>query len=221
MTVKGGGVINNSPSGILIALEGIDGSGKSTQAKILSAFLSQKGIAHDLSSEPTRGEHGMQIRQARGRLSAAEERTLFLADRVEHYETRLKPALEQGKITISDRYFYSSIAYQSVRAKADERSALMREIEAENRALVPEADILIYFDISPETAAKRLVARAPLDAFENLENQKQVYKAYAELIKNNPCLIRLDAEQELDIVSNEMLAALRATLHKCFQIKID
>src|SRR4051794_4247303 len=108
---------NGRPPGILIAVEGIDGAGKTTQVTRLCAALADVGETVVRSKEPTNGPHGRRLRESAqtGRMNADEELQTFIADRREHVETVIRPALERGETVILDRYFYSTVAYQGVR----------------------------------------------------------------------------------------------------------
>ncbi len=106
-----------SERGILIAIEGIDGAGKTTQVKMLHRALKRAGISVIRSKEPTTGHWGSILRQSAftGRLSPREELETFIKDRTEHVETLIGPHLSSGSVVILDRYFYSTIAYQGAR----------------------------------------------------------------------------------------------------------
>src|SRR5438477_1278818 len=95
------------PGGFLAAIEGIDGSGKTTQAELLAKFCSENRLSFVVSKEPTKGRYGRQIRDSaiRGRMSAEEEAAILLKDRQEHVETVIAPALKDEKIVILDRYY--------------------------------------------------------------------------------------------------------------------
>ena len=103
-------------AGVLLALEGVDGSGKTTQAQLLAEALKERGLDVVLTREPTDGPPGQQLRRyLRGptrHLSPEEELTLFIADRREHVAEVINPALAAGQVVITDRYYYSSVAYQ-------------------------------------------------------------------------------------------------------------
>lgn len=118
--------------GFFIVLEGIDGSGKTTQARWLAEALRQKGYEVVLTREPSDGPLGRRLRRylaaSPRRLSSELELAWFLADRRDHVETIIRPALEQGKVVISDRYYYSSAAYQGARGLDPE--AILRLNEA-------------------------------------------------------------------------------------------
>ena len=103
--------------GLLIVFEGIDGTGKSTQLSLLAEYLREKGFAVIETREPTDGQFGQQIRALytnRNCVSPEQELELFLADRREHVQNVLAPALQEGKIVLCDRYFLSTAAYQGV-----------------------------------------------------------------------------------------------------------
>src|SRR5450759_981694 len=101
--------------GVFIVIEGLDGSGKTTQAILLAKRLSQSHKTI-LTAEPSRGKIGAFIRESclyeEKRLPTEAEALLFAADRVEHVQKEIKPALDEGKLVICDRYVYSSLAYQ-------------------------------------------------------------------------------------------------------------
>ena len=103
--------------GLFIVIEGIDGTGKSTQSKRLAEWFRSRGREVVLSREPTDGPWGKKLRESAttGRLSAEEELECFLNDRREHVEMSIKPALAEGKVVILDRYYFSTMAYQGAR----------------------------------------------------------------------------------------------------------
>jgi len=102
--------------GLLICIEGLDKSGKTTQSRLLVESLRNKGFDAVYTTEPSNGEIGRFIRryilQRRERVSISVEALLFAADRIDHVEREIKPLLNDGKIVVSDRYVYSSLAYQ-------------------------------------------------------------------------------------------------------------
>ncbi len=138
--------------GIFIVIEGLDGSGKTTQATLLAKRLSQN---HNvlLTAEPSRGKIGTFIRESclyeDKRLPTEAEALLFAADRIEHMYSEVKPALDEGKLVICDRYIYSSLAYQGSAGLSLE---WIKTINA--RALQP--DFSIFIDVAPERVIERL-----------------------------------------------------------------
>src|SRR6476660_6710847 len=101
--------------GILVAFEGIDGAGKTTQAELLGRHLRQAGLTVVQTKEPTSVPHGQRLRAsaATGRLGKDEELQAFLDDRRDHVRTLIAPALGRGEVVIVDRYYFSTAAYQS------------------------------------------------------------------------------------------------------------
>lgn len=131
--------------GFFIVLEGIDGSGKTTQARLLAEALRHEGYEVVLTREPSDGPLGRWLRRylagSPRRLSPELELAWFMADRREHVENLIRPALEHGKIVISDRYYCSSMAYQGALGLDPE------EILAVHRDLVIEPDVVILLTL--------------------------------------------------------------------------
>ncbi|MDP2105347.1 MAG: dTMP kinase, partial [Desulfobulbaceae bacterium] len=167
-------------TGILIAFEGIDGTGKSTQISLLADWLRQQGYDVVVTREPTNGVYGQRIRrlyQARDSVSRQEELDLFLADRQEHVEQLIAPALAEGKIVLTDRYYYSTAAYQGVHGF--DPAAIIRQ----NEAFAPVPDLVILINIRPEDAVMRIerYRQEELNHFEQEEGLRQVAKVFADL----------------------------------------
>ena len=124
------------PGGLLVAIEGIDGTGKSTVAATLAQWCGERGLACVFSKEPTSLSHGQKLRQSMetGRLSIDEELELFRLDRKEHVERSIGPALKENSIVILDRYYWSNAAYQGA------RGVDYQQIIASNEAIAPVPD---------------------------------------------------------------------------------
>jgi dTMP kinase len=140
--------------GHLFALEGVDGSGKSTQARLLAAALGPRGLEVILTGEPTTGPLGAKLRDylkgGRRALTPEEELDLFMADRREHVEHVIKPGLAAGRVVISDRYYYSSVAYQGALGLDPDR------ILAANEAFAPQPDLVFILTLPVPQALQRL-----------------------------------------------------------------
>lgn len=137
---------------MLIAVEGIDGAGKTTQVRMLREALERSGEVPVVSKEPTNGPWGKIIKESAssGRLAPEVELDAFLRDRAEHVNTLIAPALEAGQIVILDRYFYSTIAYQGSRgANVDEIRSMM-----ESRFPIPDAVFIL--NIEPSLGVHRI-----------------------------------------------------------------
>jgi dTMP kinase len=139
--------------GVLIALEGVDGAGKTTQALSLAATLARIGRQVLFTQEPTFGPSGRRLRDylagAERHLTAEEELDLFQADRREHVENTIRPALRRGWIVITDRYYYSSAAYQG--ALGLDPQAII----ADSEAFAPRPDLVVIFTLPLSMALAR------------------------------------------------------------------
>lgn len=137
---------------ILIAIEGIDGAGKTTQVKMLRKALEKAGVSVVASKEPTSGQWGRIIKESatRGRLSTEEELDLFVKDRTEHVQNLIAPALSEGKVVLLDRYFYSTIAYQG------SRGANVAAVRSMMESLFPIPDAVFILDIDEHLSAHRI-----------------------------------------------------------------
>ena len=201
--------------GCLIALEGIDGAGKSTQAMGLAAILAQLGYLALLTREPTFGPAGRKLQEylvgGRRYLSPIEELTLFQSDRRDHVENTIRPALEKGWVVITDRYYYSSAAYQGALGLDPQ------EILADSELFAPRPDLVVVFTLPLNLA----LARCLEDRGE--ESQVSEVPAYLEKVAaiydtfQGPHLKRLDASDapsqvlgRLLVLSLDVLAAAKA-----------
>ena len=185
-----------------IVLEGIDGAGTSTQIKRLVQSEPQKYIA---TAEPTSGPTGKFLRQMLAGDFKVDERTnayLFAADRCEHIFGKggVKELCESGKVVVSDRYFFSSLAYQSVSCGLELPQLL--------NSPFPLPEYLFYFDINPEVSLARVNARnEKKEIYENIEAQKKIAALYEKVIsmyendaglREEMKIIRVDATKSIE-----------------------
>ncbi len=182
--------------GIFIVIEGLDGSGKTTQALILAKRLSETYQIH-LTAEPSKGKIGAFIREGclyeDTRLPIEAEALLFAADRIEH-QTELNPALKEGRLVICDRYVYSSLAYQG---SAGLSLDWIKAINA--RALQP--DLCIFIDVPPELVLERLQRKKSV--METLETQQKVREIYLKYVEKGE-LVRVDGDLPKELVAEEL-----------------
>ena len=190
----------NAP-GWLVVVEGIDGAGKSTVLRRLSAHGAERGLECVSSGEPTRGEWGMKLRRsmAEGRLSLEEELSLFLKDRAEHVEQLIRPSLVAGNVVLLDRYYLSTAAYQGARG-ADPEAILL-----ENERFAPLPDLVLLLDFDPAGGLARIRARgdAP-NTFEEAEQLRAVRKIFLGL--QRPFIRKVDAARAPDAVWDDCRA---------------
>lgn len=191
------------PGGLLIAVEGIDGAGKTTLARSLAERLRTSDVPVVLDKEPTAGPWGMKLRAsaASGRLDPDEEVRLLLADRRQHVDEVIGPALARGEVVILDRYYPSMAAYQGA------VGVPVSEILAAND-FAPEPDVTLVLDISPALGLARIRARgdAP-NAFETEESLAACRKLF--LAMPLPSRQVIDAQRSADDV---LRAAAQAVL---------
>lgn len=195
--------------GVFICIEGLDGSGKSTQAKLLVKKLCKEGYNVVFTAEPSQGKIGKFIRKRlfeQERMPTSVEALLFAADRIEHIQNTVMRALKEGKIVVSDRYIYSSLAYQGS-AGLD-----LDWIETIN-ANAQKPDLSIYIDVTPEVVLERLKRKKSV--MENLQTQRKVQEIYQKYIEKGE-LIRVDGSKS----KNEVLAGLYAEVIR-FLKKVD
>lgn len=189
-------------TGILVAFEGIDGAGKTTQVGLLKDVLERAGEAPIASKEPTSGPWGLKIRQSatNGRLDPGEELKAFIKDRAEHVKGIIGPNLRAGKIVILDRYFYSTIAYQG------SRGADFRKVKADMEARFPIPDVVFLLDIEPSVSLQRISEyrnEVPneFEQFENLARARAIFN-----VLDDPNIVRIDGTLPREAVQLAVLA---------------
>ena len=196
--------------GKLIVFEGLDKSGKETQAKLLLKHLSKRNIDAVYLEEPSPNNPvGRLIKDFLGRgidiSSGKSIALLYTADRYEQLMREILPAIESGKTVLLDRYYYSTIAYEKVIYGVDE--AWIREL---NRyAMKP--DLVIFMDIEPEESMARASRMKESDRLEKLEFQKSVHAAYHEMLEKESFLV-VDGRGTVDEVQRSVVEAVEKAL---------
>lgn len=195
--------------GRFIVLEGIDGSGTTTQAERLRAFLESRGHDVHLTRQPSTGIIGKQVRA----FLAKQEGTsvnwemlalLFAADRLHHWQTEIEPALNDGKTVISDRYVLSSLVYQG----DDCPEEWVREI---NR-FAPKPDLTLFVRVSGEVAFERVRARGGVvEVYDELAKQTALAARYDRLAPSQTAVV-VDGEQPIERVTQVLCAELQQKL---------
>ncbi len=188
--------------GFFTCLEGLDGCGKTTQTKLLVKRLRKRGYDVLSTAEPSRGKIGRFVKRhflhGERRGSGVVEALLFAADRFEHVENEILPAMKQGKLVVSDRYVYSSLAYQGTAGLDLDWIRKLNE-----HALHP--DLALFIDVEPATVVKRLKPKRSV--MENLEIQQKVREIYMKFVDSGE-LLRIDgnnSEREVAAVVLEMV----------------
>ncbi len=187
-------------AGRLIVLEGLDGAGTTSQAKRLCQALSDRGIANHLTRQPSDGPVGKVLRQMLTGQHLMPDGSaptqgvfglLFAADRMDHIQREVEPALAAGHVVVSDRWYHSSFAYQGTDADATWIRVL------NERARVP--DLTLFLRVAPEVAAhRRMLAGRVQELFEDLPMQQRVAAGYERVNAS------LQASERIDIVDGEL-----------------
>ena len=191
--------------GVFICIEGLDGCGKTTQAKLLVKKLQNVGHRAMYTAEPSKGKIGKFIKKyclhGGKRISTVVEALLFAADRYEHVTTEIIPALNEEKIVVSDRYVYSSLAYQGA------AGINLDWIETINQHAI-EPDLALFIDVEPKTVVQRLKPRKSV--MENLETQRKVRKVYLKFVRKG-ALARVDGKgSKKEVASNILKVVLKS-----------
>lgn len=203
--------------GRFIVLEGLDGSGTTTQARLLGERLSGEGRTVHVTAEPSRGPAGALVRQVLtrrvvgngGDFDARALALLFAADRLDHHAVEIAPKLAAGIDVVSDRYVLSSLAYQGL-ATGD-----MAWVEAVN-GRAPPADVTLFLRARPEVAlARRRAASIDREIFEVSSFQRRVAGSYERAIERLRAegqeVVEIDGEATVEVVARAVWAAVRRT----------
>lgn len=188
--------------GYFITFEGADGCGKTTQIELLDKFLKEKGLKTLMTLEPGATDLGKNLRQIllhyEKPVSDEAEMFMYLADRAQHAQMIIKPALEDKKIVLCDRYTDSTVAYQGYGREGDiEQINILNKIATKGL----KSDLTILFDVESEIAQSRLGKTKDRLESQGMEFHKKVRKGYLELAKQDPKRIKVvDANRTIDEV---------------------
>lgn len=194
--------------GLLIVIEGIDGTGKSTQARMLAEALRELGESVVLDREPSDGPYGRQLRASMtmGRLDPLEELDLFHKDRRQHVNDVILPAVERGEHVVLDRYYFSTMAYQGA------RGFNVMELRAENESFAPVPDLLFILDLTVEQALERIGSRGDTaNEFEQAEALQFCRDVFLS-VNNEPYARLIDSSGSLESIHAAILAEVQVTL---------
>ncbi len=178
--------------GKFITFEGADGCGKTTQSELVQKYFEDKGYEVIWTREPGSKGLGQNIRELLlhydGEVAPSCEAFLFLADRAQHIEQLIKPALEQGKIIICDRHTDSTIAYQGYgRGKDIEQLKYLNDLAT--AGIKP--DLTLVYDVSTEVAQTRVGSEKDRMESAGIEFHKKVRQGYLEIAKQEPDRVKV------------------------------
>lgn len=199
--------------GKFVTVEGCEGSGKSTQLKLLSAYLDGAGIPYVLTREPGGSPIAEQIRKIildgkNMEMCDECEAMLYAASRIQHLRERVLPALAEGKLVVCDRYIDSSLAYQGVA-----RNLGIEYVADINKKAFElcTPDLTVFFDMSPEKAFARKNGADQNDRMEKqgLDFHRRVYGGYLELLKKYPRICAVECSGSIEETAENVIKLLK------------
>lgn len=200
--------------GLFVCFEGIDGSGKTTQARLIVERLCTLGYDAVYTTEPTKwSEPGKKLRAsffAPERLPVKDEFRLFLEDRLFHVKSEVIPLLRAGKIVVTDRYYFSSVAYQG------SRGLDWKYILEENMKFAIKPNLVFLLDLPVEEALERIASERTegVNTFEKEESLRKVKEIYLLLAEKFPKLIeKIDASKEISVILETVLKLITKKIH--------
>ena len=193
--------------GLFITFEGGDGCGKTTQIKLLDEYLRAKGYETLLTREPGSRGLGIKLREILlnydGEVSPTAESFLFLADRAQHVDCIIKPALKKGVIVLCDRHTDSTVAYQGYGRGLD-----LEQINKLNNIATSglKPDLTIVLDVDVETSQKRVGSEKDRMESAGVEFFERVRKGFLEIAKQEPVRVKVvDSTQTIEEIHNQIL----------------
>lgn len=209
-SVNGKPILKHQKEAGFIVFEGLDGSGQTTQASLLKNFLEKKGFKVLLTKEPTKdnefGKKVDRILHQKEKASPFELQKLFTKDREWHLKNVIEPALKEGKIVISDRYFFSTFAFGGINLDME------KLIKMNEKFLMP--DITIFLNVKPKTCIERIIKRGEKVAlFEKQKKLEKVYKNYKLLKKRFPINF-VNGERSIEKIAKDIQKLVENCINK-------
>jgi len=186
---------------MFIAFEGLDGSGSSTQSKLLAERLEKNGKPSLLTKEPTSdnpvGKMIREILQHKWSISPEGLQLLFCADRAEHIKNTIEPALKSGLVVITDRYLYSTLAYGGMSVDMEWLKILNKDFRL--------PDITFLFKLSPAECIERIAGRGShFELFERTDKLAKIWGNYEKIAEEFPNIQVVDASKSIEEISEEI-----------------
>ncbi|MFA6309009.1 MAG: dTMP kinase [Clostridia bacterium] len=203
--------------GMFITVEGTDGSGKSTQIEMMKDYINNKGIDVVLTREPGGTTISEKIRSIildpeNTKMADMTELLLYAASRAQLVDEIIRPAIEQGKTVIADRFIDSSYVYQGFG-----RGMGIEIIETVNKTAVDGIlpNLTLFFDISPEIALERRTKLSGPDRIEKeeMDFHMRVYKGYKKLASDNPQrIVTIDSNRGVEAIAADVRKIIDAVI---------
>ncbi len=202
ISLKGDKVIPRVSGAAFVVFEGPDGAGKSTQAGLLKTYLDKMGRSVLLTKEPTNeteaGRKAREVLSKKTPIEPGDLQKLFIDDRREHLDRIIIPALNEGRVVICDRYFFSTLAYGYI-----DNPDISKLIEWNKDFIMP--DITLALIVDPEKCIERLKGRSEsIEHFEKVEKLQKVNEAYKMLAGTFESLKLIDGENTIEEVEQEI-----------------
>ena len=194
-------MVENNKRGLLIVVEGIDGTGKSSQVKMLADALRSRGEEVLQDREPSDGPFGKALRASmtEGRFSPDEELEMFHKDRKQHVDDVIQPALGNGTHVVLDRYYFSTMAYQGANGFD------VAELRATNESFAPAPDLLFILDLDVDSALERIGTRGDeANEFEQRDSLQFCRDVFLS-VKDEPYARVIDSRPSIETIHAEML----------------
>ncbi len=190
----------------LVVLEGIDGCGKSSVAKLLAEAVGKRAV---LTREPTDSWIGKAVKRGdRGKISAYTDALLFMADRAKHTE-QMREWIAKGKLVVCDRYYHSTVAYQAAYLKGRFDGDPFEWLLESNLRISIRPDLTVLLDITPEVGMERIQGRKRFSRFEKLEFLREVRRNYLRLARVDRSIVKVNGARDLDTVAAEVISLVR------------
>jgi dTMP kinase len=204
--------------GLFIVFEGIDGAGKSTQARLLAEALEREGRQVYITAEPTPLPSGRALREVLGgkvKKTPCEIAIMFAEDRVAHNkdgEIGIEKLLAEGVCIICDRYYYSSLAYQGSQCDYEWVRSLNTRCPE-----IRHPDLCVFLDLTPEESMKRIMSanRDGTEIYETEEILAKVRNTFMKVIEDmsrEDRIAVIDASRDIDTIASDILAAVKSVL---------
>lgn len=196
----------NQYKGKFIVFEGLDGSGQSTQARLLKEYFEKQGEKVLLTKEPTpwtkAGKKIKEVLDEKVQIDPLKLQKLFVKDRAEHLKEEIIPALKRGEVVISDRYFFSTLAFGGLDV------SMNKLIKLNNKFIYP--DTIFFLKVGPKECLRRINARREgIKFFEKLDKLKKVLKNYQEAIKLFDNVIIINGEESIEEIHQKIILFLK------------